>query len=312
MKSRALAFFSASNPGVDTGGLYGESKMSVLEKVPKEFLPKTILINAGTAQKEVDEKLRQAGITFPLIAKPDIGERGFLVEKIDDKESLEIYLSRFPVDFLLQEYIDYEHEYNVLFYRMPGANKGNISSVTIKKYLTVTGNGASTVQELMEGDMYAVMQVERFRKEKPKLMQEIPVKGEKLRVEPIGNHARGATFFDGRGMVDAHMLETFNSIAQQIPGMYIFRFDAKCKTPEGLKTGETLKFVEVNGAGGEPTHIYETGYSLFRAWGDLLYHWSIIYRVSRINHQNGVPYMSLREGIAKLNAYLDYKKQLSR
>lgn len=275
-------------------------------------MPRTILITAGTAQKEVDERLRQAGITFPLIAKPDIGERGFLVEKIDDSKSLEKYLTRFNIDFLLQEYLDSEYEYNVLFYRMPGEDTGRITSVTIKSYLSVTGDGTSTVEELMMRDMHAVMQLERFKKEKPQLMRHIPAQGEKLRVEPIGNHARGATFFDGRNMVDAQMLETFNNIAKKIPGMFIFRFDAKCTTPQGLKTGDTLKFVEVNGAGGEPTHIYETGYSLVRAWGDLLRQWSIIYAVSKANHQNGVPYMSLREGIRKLQAYRNYKKYLSR
>ena len=178
--------------------------------------------------------------------------------------------------------------------------------------MTVTGDGASTVQELMERDMHSIMQLKRFKTEKPALMKQIPEKGATLRIEPIGNHARGATFFDGRHLVDKQMLLTFNNIAKQIPDMFIFRFDAKCKTPQGLKTGETLKFVEVNGAGGEPTHIYETGYSLLRAWGDLLHQWSVIYTVSSINHKNGVAYMSLSEGITKLKAYFDYKKKLSR
>lgn len=312
IKSRSLLFFTASNPGIDTGGVYGESKMSVLQKTPKQFIPKTILIKPGTTRYAIEEKLKEADITFPLIAKPDIGERGFLVEKLDDMNALIAHLSQYPVDFLLQEYLDCEHEFNVLYYRYPGEEKGRITSITVKKYMTITGDGTSTVQQLMEQNVHFNLQVERFKKEKPTLLREVPPKGVTVRVEPIGNHARGTTFYDGRKMVDEQMLATFNNIAKQIPDIFIFRFDAKCKTPDGLKTGECLKFVEVNGAGGEPTHIYETGYSLIRAWGDLMSQWRTIYEVSRINNKNGIPYMSFKEGVAKLKAYNKYKEKLSK
>src|SRR6185295_2734821 len=38
VKSHSLLFFTASNPGVDTGGFYGESKISVLDKIPRQFV----------------------------------------------------------------------------------------------------------------------------------------------------------------------------------------------------------------------------------------------------------------------------------
>jgi hypothetical protein len=84
----------------------------------------------------------------------------------------------------------------------------------------------------------------------------------------------------------------------------------KCEKPEDVKIGK-VKIVELNGAGGEPTHIYETGYPLFRACGDLLHQWKIIDEVSRLNHRSGVPYMPLAEGVAKFRAYLNYKKRLN-
>ncbi|HXH18538.1 MAG TPA: hypothetical protein VNJ07_05595 [Chitinophagales bacterium] len=309
VKARSLFFFSASNPGVETGGLFGESKWNVLQKVSPELIPKTVLIKSETPIAVTLERLRHAGIGFPLIAKPDIGERGFLVEKIEDARSLEGYLSRFKIDFLLQEYVDDAFEYNILFYKMPGEANGCISSVTIKQYMSVTGDGKSSVLELMQRDYHAVMQVERFKKEKRKVLEMIPARGETLKIEPIGNHARGATFFDGRKLIDKRMTDTFNAISKRIPDMNIFRFDVKCKAPDDLKTG-LFKIVELNGAGGEPTHIYETGYSLFRAWKDLLHQWNIIYTVSRLNHKSGVKYMSFKEGIGGLKNYLAYKSRL--
>lgn len=310
VKSRSLFFFSACNPGVDTGGLFGESKWGVLEKVPSALIPKTVLVKSGTSIERIAEKLKAAGIEFPLIAKPDIGERGFLVEKIDDASSLDNYLSRFNVDFLLQEYVDYDYEYNVLFYKVPGEATGKITSVTVKQYMSVRGDGTSTVQELMQRDRNSILQVKRFRKSNPELLKLIPAKDMMLIIEPVGNHARGTKFFDGRGMVDKRMTESFTRIANQIPGMHIFRFDVKCKKPEDLYNG-FFKIVELNGAGGEPTHIYESGYSLWKAWGDLLQQWNLIYKVSRFNHEHGVPYMSLREGMSRFRAYWRYKNKLS-
>jgi len=293
------------------GGMFGESKWSVLQKVPGALIPKTVLVDSKVPIAHVLEMMHQAGIGFPLIAKPDIGERGFLVEKMDDASSLERYLSRFSIAFLLQEYIDYDYEYNILYYRMPGESKGKITSVTIKQYMSVTGDGKSTVGELMLRDFHSLLQLERFQREKEQLLKVVPAKGETLRIEPVGNHARGTTFLDGRGMINREMTQAFDKIASQIPDIYIFRFDVKCKTPEDLKAG-VFKIVELNGCGGEPTHIYDTGYSLLAAWRDLLHQWDVIYEVSRLNHKNGISYMSLKEGVQRFRAYLKYKKRLTK
>src|SRR5882724_2623299 len=44
LKARSLVFFSASNPGILMGGMFGESKFEVLEKVPASCKPTTILV----------------------------------------------------------------------------------------------------------------------------------------------------------------------------------------------------------------------------------------------------------------------------
>ncbi|MBO9632743.1 MAG: hypothetical protein J7578_06460, partial [Chitinophagaceae bacterium] len=53
----------------------------------------------------------------------------------------------------------------------------------------------------------------------------------------------------------------------------------------------------VNGAGAEPTHIYDPKHSLFFAWKEIVRHWIILNRISRQNRKNGHRYLSLREGI---------------
>ena len=86
---------------------------------------------------------------FPLIAKPDIGERGFLVEKLADEFAFQTYFNNCSVNFMIQDFIDYPMEISVLYYRLPNAKKGHITSVCIKDTLKVTGDGHSSIEQLM-------------------------------------------------------------------------------------------------------------------------------------------------------------------
>ena len=59
----------------------------------------------------------------------------------------------------------------------------------------------------------------------------------------------------------------------------------------------TFSIIELNGAGSEPTHMYDPKNSLFDAWREITRHWRILWKISRINHKNGVNYMSTSDGI---------------
>lgn len=88
LKARSFFFFSAANPSIESGGLLGESKIDILDKIGDEFKPKTLFISASTHLKGLFERIEEAGLTFPMIAKPNAGERGWRVEKLDHWESL--------------------------------------------------------------------------------------------------------------------------------------------------------------------------------------------------------------------------------
>src|SRR5688500_18899817 len=69
LRARSPLFFSASNPGIVMGGMFGESKFEVLEKVPARYKPITLLIKGGAKKEEVIKIIRQANIQYPLIFK---------------------------------------------------------------------------------------------------------------------------------------------------------------------------------------------------------------------------------------------------
>ena len=308
IKARSPLFFSAANPGIEAGGLAGESKINILRKLPGELIPKTVFVSLGEPSETVQQKLQGAGINLPMIAKPNIGSRGFLVRKLLSFEELWRFLSKQRVDFLLQEFIDYPVEVSILYYRFPNEREGHISSVTLKEYLHVIGDGKSTVLELIKQKDRAKLQLQALVAAQGDLMNRIPGKNEVLELVPFGNHCRGAAFYNGNHLIDRALIQTFDHISHQLDGIYLGRFDIKCEDIDSLRYGEKFKILEINGVGAEPAHIYDPGYSLFQAFRDIRKQWSIIYKLSQFNRRNGIKLMSLKEAYHTFMHIFTYKK----
>jgi hypothetical protein len=88
-----------------------------------------------------------------------------------------------------------------------------------------------------------------------------------------------------------------DGICREIPDFYFGRLDIKYQSRELLEEKKSFCIVEVNGAGSEPTHIYDPRHSLFFAWKEIIRHLDYLYRISRENHRRGHPYLSMGEGL---------------
>lgn len=301
IKARSLFFFSASNPSIDTGGFLGESKWHILQNIPNEFIPSTIFLKPDTPFEVISSQLISSRISYPLIVKPDMGERGRLVEKVKSAEELKKYTRSINLPFLIQEYVDLPIELGIFYYRFPGQEKGIISSIVQKEFLKLTGDGTSSVEELAEKIPRARFQINRLFRKDPSLQSRILQPGEILELEPIGNHCRGTAFIDGSKYIDCQLTAVIDELAKKIKGFYYGRFDLRCSTMEELKKGKNFKILELNGAGSEPGHIYDPEFSIFSAWKVLLSHWDVLYQISLENHANGIPFMTFPEVIKKIS-----------
>ncbi len=306
-------FFSAANPGIDTGGIGLESKYETLLKIPKAYRPISVLAKAGMPFGKITSLLQDSGINFPLIAKPDLGYRGFLVSKIKSTEELQRFLQQYPTDFVLQELIGGKEEFGVFYYRIPGQNKGTVSSLTLKEFLSVTGNGTNTVHQLITQHDRAHLQLQRLRESHPQLLDTIPAKGEKVPLGIIGNHSKGTRFINGAHLIDQQLIDTFDRISQQIEGFYYGRYDVKCPSLDDLRQGRNIHIIEVNGTCSEPTHIYDASrMSYWGAVGEILRYWSIIFKISRLNRKKGAPYTPFLEMARRFLALPGYYKRLKK
>ncbi len=309
IRSRSLFFFSAVNPVIETGGVMGESKINIFNRLPNETIPSTILIKKEEKElKHILEQVKKASIVFPLIAKPDVGERGFLVEKIENEQELAAYLKKITVDFLIQDFIGYPLEVSVLYHRYPDAPKGKITSICIKKTLSVTGDGNSNIEKLMDEYPRARFQLERFQTDYPELLSNVPARGERVELEPIGNHCRGTTFLNGNKYIDEQLESVFDEIGLQMEGIHYGRFDMKCESIDQLKKGKDFKVLEFNGIASEPAHIYDPAYSTIQAYRDIFQHWKIIYQLGKAQRAKGIKAMTWKEAYQSLQSYFQYMK----
>lgn len=295
LRARSLLFFSASNPSIVLGGMLGESKNDVLNLIPERYKPKTILVKAPATDESVNDAINRYAFSFPVIFKPDQGERGFMVKKISSVEQVTDYLNAYNKDFLIQEFLDLPMEFGIFYTRMPDQPEGHITSVVIKDMLTVSGDGKSTLQGLILAKPRAKLQWHKLREAHANQLGNVLPPGKDFVLNSIGNHALGTTFLNGEHLINEKLSKTFDIISKQIEGFYFGRYDLRCSSIEALYEGN-VKIMELNGCGAEPAHIYHPGFPLRKAMGILATHWKNIFLISMQNHQRGVPFTPLREG----------------
>jgi hypothetical protein len=297
IRARSFFFFAASNPTIRNGGFLNESKKEIEPLIPKHVHPKTVFFTIPSNGDIVLLELRNKGLSFPLIGKPDIGGRGRGVKALKDEEDVRSYVSNAFVDFHIQEYVAYKKEVGIFYHRSPGAEAGKITGIVRKEFLTVTGDGIHTLKELLEKNKRALIYLKSMEIIHRNSYTRVLEAGEKMIVSPYGNHARGAMFIDDTELVDEVLTKTIDDLCKEIPGFFYGRLDIRFDNWEDLKKGKKFSIIEVNGAGSEATHIYDPRHSLFYAWKEIIRHWIILYRVSRMNHERGHRYLTFKEGI---------------
>lgn len=295
LRARSIFFFSASNPTIVLGGMLGESKNDVLKLIPDLYKPKTVLVRTPVTKEEVLTLIKDHGFSLPVIFKPDLGERGFMVRKISSENQVELYLNSLSKDFLVQEFLDLPIELGVFYTRMPDQPAGYVNSVVIKDMLTVIGDGKSTLKDLILDKPRAKLQWKKLQKVHAEQLDRILPAGQKFTVNSIGNHSLGTTFLNGDYLINDKLSKTFDTISKQIAGFYFGRYDLRCASIEDLYEGK-IKIMELNGCGAEPAHIYHPGFPLWKAMGILFTHWKNIFLISTQNHKRGVAFTPFREG----------------
>jgi hypothetical protein len=309
IRNKSFFYFNASNPTIKNGGFLMESKKEIYDLLPKEYYPRTLLFNSSDRASKVLAQIKSNHFNYPLMGKPDIGMQGIAVKKLENAKDVITYCNAAQVNFLIQEFVRLKNEVGIFYYRYPGKATGHISGIVSKEFLSVTGDGVATIEELLKKDTRFILQIPFLQKTNSSLLNQVLAKGENYLLVPYGNHARGAKFIDASHLINKKLETTIDTICKKVNGFYFGRMDLRYNTWEELEEGKNISIIELNGAGSEPTHMYDPKHSIFYAWKEIIRHLNILAKISRINHQQkNIGYLSFSEGIKMFNENSRYVK----
>jgi hypothetical protein len=308
IRTRDLFFFTLTNPGIETGGFFGESKSQILRHIPDHYKPKTILWEAPVLEEEIEDLWNKSGLSFPVILKPEIGERGWLISRIDSIAELKDYIKKHPIDLILQPFVEMPMELSIMVYSLPDGSRSQVTSICQKDFLHITGDGHSTVEQLILSNDRAFLQYPTLEKKFESQFSNILKAGEKMLLEPIGNHCRGTKFINRNNEIDDSISKVMVGLLNEMPDVHYGRFDMKVSSWEELREGKGIQVLEFNGASSDPAHIYDPGYSLVKAYRDIYFHWSVMARIALQNRNTGKKPVTFKKILSGLIIYFRYKR----
>lgn len=298
IKAKSLFFFSASNPTIENGGFLMEKKSDVYQLIPPEYYPKTILIKTGCTKNYIEDIINEHSFCFPLIIKPDIGGKGRGVKKVNSMHEAVAYLQRSNFAMLVQDLVPYKNEVGIFYYKLPWQQKGKISGIVYKEFLTVCGDGINTIEAILIKNNRGVIHLATLKNTNEINFSQVLDNGTEKVLVPFGNHARGCKFIDASHLITPALEDAIDNICKQINGFYYGRLDVMYKNWADMEEGKNISIIELNGAGSEPTHMYDPAHSIFFAWKEIIKHWILLYKISVYNKaKNNGSFLNFKAGI---------------
>jgi len=306
LRHRSLMACLAANPGIEKGGgLIDESKFSIARGFHGLGTPgfrhaATALVPAGqppalradAALALIDARPDLGG--FPVILKPDAGQRGHGVRLARTPDDVRAYFVATTRAVIVQEYAPGPEECGILWIRRyaPGAappgtrREGFIFAITRKQFPVIAGDGSSTLEALVRAHQRYRLQASVFLARHAAQRGRVLAAGERLRLAEAGNHAQGAIFLDGSDLITPALEDAADALARAFPdpagrpgGLDFGRFDVRYESDDALRAGRGLVAVEFNGTSAEATALYDPSRGPLFAYRLLLAQWGHLFRV---------------------------------
>ncbi len=320
-KHRKLLAFTAVNPAIsNAGGFVGERKSEIIQDLTAHdggasgLVARTVRVEPHA---DVDarcliarERMQNASIALPAIAKPDEGQRGFAVKLLRTDADIAAYCQTVRGAFLVQQFAPGPHECGILWCRRTGSREGFIFSVTAKDFPVLEGDGTHTLEELIERHPRYRRQHRVFLTRLADEAVRVPAKGERIALGVAGNHCQGTKFFDGSHLITPALTAIIDDLCQRYGGERFasdpaggldwVRFDVRYESDAKLQAGEAFIIVEMNGSSAESTNMYDPARSLWWSYSVLWSQWRTLFALGRERMDAGQPALTAAE-LLRLN-----------
>lgn len=281
---------TAANPGIPHGGFIGESKYRILSSIHSPHVLSTALVAPGILPERLaclDDAIARNDWNYPLVLKPDVGQRGVAVKLVRTRTDAGDYLAQHPVAAIAQPYHPGPYEAGIFYFRLPGEATGRIFSITDKQFPKLVGDGASTMRQLIWRHPRYRMQARMFLNRHASECDRVLATGEPFQLTMAGNHCQGTLFLDGSHLITPELERAIDKVARSFDGFYFGRFDVRYTDVESFKAGRDLAVLELNGVTSESTNIYDPQRSLWQAYRTLSRQWSILFLIADANLRLG-------------------------
>ncbi|MCB1166035.1 MAG: VTT domain-containing protein [Leptospiraceae bacterium] len=329
---RSIGLPVAANPGIRMGGLIGESKQEIHDAcgpIARRYMLKSfafelrrtssdrfLLMSGGRVYEAAlhtigaicQRIISSNRMKFPLICKPDRGQRGDGVSFLSNHRELEIRMQRIAgglqrgasVRYIFQKKATSDCEAGVFYVRFPD-REGRITSITLKAFPQIVGDGLHSLESLLKAPVLrSRMRIYAGRMD----MDRVPARGEVVPLVRSGNHKQGCIFLDGESLQSEALRKAVDRICRDIPGFYFGRLDVRFPSVADLARGKNLEIVEINGAGAEATHIWDPRARILDSYASLFEHWKWVFAIGAENRKRGfVPPSGIRL-LKEFRAYL--------
>lgn len=300
LKYRSLRLFTAVNPAIPGGGFVGESKSDILRGLagsgeavaPYELIPAALPPPDRALRAQAFRDRLQ--LEWPVVLKPDIGERGAGVAIVWSEDEVRSYLDAAQVDTMIQAYAP-GLEFGVFYVRHPEEDRGRLFSITEKRFPTVKGDGRATLEELILEDQRAVAMAPFYLRKHADRLTWVPADGESVQLVELGTHSRGAVFHDGAWVQTPALEAAIDRISRGFAGFWFGRYDIRTPDVQAFQQGRNFLIVELNGATAEATSIYDPDNGLLSAYRTLFTQWRILFDIAAANRARGAQTTSLAE-----------------
>ena len=311
IRYRSLTLPTVANPAITAGGLVGEGKLEYFDRMGPIALSATAAYCSISTHKiysngDLRQMMRDANLSFPVIAKPDLGLCGYGVRLLANRGELRDYLQSFPINemVVLQQYLPQDGEAGIFYVREPGADAGRIIGLALRYFPRVTGDGVHTIAELMATDR-RTQRLLKSPKHQPSHSatdgaSRVPAMGELVRLATIGSTRVGGLYRDGREHITAELSCAIDAIAQDMPAFYFGRFDVRFKTLHDLRAGRGFSIMEINGAGSEAIQAWDPGVSVLAGLRMIFKKQRILFAIANTLRNKGFKPLGVME-LARLN-----------
>lgn len=297
LRYRSLSLPLIANPAIPLSGMVGVAKSAVFEvagaKARRWILPWQLyqVTDAEVEQQclVVKRQLREAGLGFPIVAKPDIGCRGAGVKLLQDEVELVGYISSFPVGGCIQfqQLSEWDAEAGVFYVRYPDEPRGKVTSLTLKYTPYVVGDGERTLGELIAADPRAGKLLHLYRSRHAANWDRVIPAAEPFRLVFSASHCRGAIFREANDLINPKLSQSLDKIFDDIPDFYYGRLDLKFKDVASLQQGSDFVIIEINGASSESINIWDRNAGFWEAIKTLLQQYSTLFKLGHENRKRG-------------------------